>query len=71
MARAAELAQSLVDYDADVARKLRDVIVRELGGSLNAPPNDSDAVTTSDWKEGLAAYERLRSLGQELDRLLD
>lgn len=70
MTAAEELARTLVEYDATVARELYEVIVRELGGRLDDVPADSDSVTTSEWKEGLARYERLRSLGVALERAL-
>jgi hypothetical protein len=70
MTRAPELAQALVDYDERVAQKVLDLLVQELGGTLDGSPPDSESITTSEWKEGLAAYERLRSLARELERLL-
>ena len=71
MTAAEELARTLVEYDAGVARALYEAIVRDLGGSLDSVPADSDSVTTSEWKEGLARYERLRALGSALERALD
>jgi hypothetical protein len=67
---AADLARTLVDYDEELARAVLDAVREQLGGRLDTVPKDSDSVTTSEWKEGLARYERLRSLGLELQQLL-
>jgi hypothetical protein len=67
---AAQLAQDLVEYDEVAARKLYEVIIADLGGRLDTAPPERERVTTMEWKMSLASYERLRSLGRELERLL-
>ena len=67
---AADLGRAIYEYDRSAAALLLGAIEQELGGKLDGVPADADSVTTSEWKEGLAQWERLRALGLELQRLL-
>ena len=67
---AADLALAIFEYDRKAAELMLAAIEGELGGTLDAVPADGDSVTTSEWKEGLAHWERLRALGLELRRLV-
>ena len=67
---AADLGRAIYEYDPNAATLLLRAIEQELGGRLDGVPDDGDSVTTSEWKEGLAQWERLRALGLELQRLV-
>ena len=67
---AGDLALAIKEYDRTAASLLLAAIEQELGGRPDGVPADGDSVTTSEWKEGLAQWERLRALGLELQRLV-
>jgi len=79
MARAEELAQSLVDYDLELAERVLRAVARELGGPADADvrrlqsffavpsvPEEEPRRSTGIWKIDFAHYERLRELGLAL-----
>ncbi len=59
MHQAGDLAQALVDYDADLAEQVLELLRSELA-------DDGGSKTTREWKSGFGRRERVRALEAEL-----
>jgi hypothetical protein len=83
MARAEELAQSLVDYDLQLAEKILRAVAEDLGGPADADlrrlqtffavpsvAEEEPRRATGIWKIDFARFERLRELGLALSQLV-
>lgn len=83
MARADELAQSLVDYDLQLAENVLRTVAEDLGGPADADlrrlqsffavpsvAEEEPRRATGIWKIDFARHERLRELGLALSQLV-
>jgi hypothetical protein len=59
MAQAADVAEALVAYDADLAERVLELLRAEAG-------DEGGSTTTREWKSGFGGRERVRALEAEL-----
>jgi hypothetical protein len=59
MSQASDLAHALVEYDADLAERVLELLRSE-------PDDEGGSTTTREWKSGFGGRERVRALEAEL-----